>query len=216
VNPNRKMRTTRADRRDHGEQEAQLSAERPIPSLLVQAAGDRDRGLGLGPGAAHVEAAVADGDVVAAEQAHALDAAGRARHHVVFRQREDDRGGACDQVDEGRFWLAVGLGEQLVGEIAPGAAERDLPGAGVRQIDQVGGGLADPHSVDLVLELGGKVVAAVGARGRGGECGEQRQRGEYRASNQVSCHEYPRAIEACAEDSCKRAAATAIAITAVV
>ena len=58
---------------------------------------------------------------------------------------------------------AVGLGEQLVGDVAGGAAQRDFLGLRVRQIDQIGRGFADGEAVDLALELGREIVAAVGA-----------------------------------------------------
>jgi hypothetical protein len=141
---------------------------RPTPALLVGAARDRDRRIGLGARAIHVEAAVARRDIVAVEQPHPLDAARSTPQHVVLRQREDDGGGTCDQIEElRRRFAAVGLGEQLVGIGAAGAAERDLLGLGMRQVDQVGCGLADADAVDLVLELARQIVAAVGARRRG-------------------------------------------------
>src|SRR5450432_4189122 len=64
---------------------------RSVFGLLVRAARDGDRGLGLGPGAAHVEAAMADRDIVAAEQPHPLHAAVDAAQHIVLGQREDHR-----------------------------------------------------------------------------------------------------------------------------
>ena len=135
--------------------------------LFVRAARDRNRRFGFGAAAIHIETAVARLDVVAAEQAHPLDAARRAPQHVVLRQGEDDGGGAGDEIEKGRLWLAaVGLGEQLVGDVAAGAAERDFLGLRVRQIDQVGRGLAHGEAVDLAFELGREIVAAVGARRR--------------------------------------------------
>ena len=83
----------------------------------------------------------------------------------------------------------VGFREQLVGDVAAGAAERELLGLGVRQIDQIGRGLADGKAVDLALELAREIVAAVGARGRGAERGREYERGEQRASEQVIGHE---------------------------
>src|SRR6202035_5517619 len=101
------------------------------------------------------------------DEAHPLDAALRASQHVLPRQSEDDGAGAGDQAEEGRLWLAaVGFYEQLVGDVAAGAAECDHFGLRVRQIDQVGRGLADAKPIDLALELAREVVAAVGARRR--------------------------------------------------
>src|SRR4051812_7262006 len=81
-------------------------------SLSICAAGNSDRGVGFCPGAAHVETAVAGRDVVAADNAHSVEAAGRALPHVVFWQREDDRGGAGDEFDKRwRRLTAVGFGE---------------------------------------------------------------------------------------------------------
>src|SRR3954451_17315778 len=81
------------------------SAQRFV--LLVPAARDRDRGFGFCPRTAHVETAIAGRDVIAVNNSHALDAAGRAFAHVVFGQREDDRGGAGDEIEKGRRRLAA-------------------------------------------------------------------------------------------------------------
>ena len=59
---------------------------------------------------------------------------------------------------------AAGLGVELVGVVAAGAAERDLLGLRVRQIDQIGGGLADGKPVDVAFELACEIIAAVGKR----------------------------------------------------
>src|SRR5438874_11808701 len=94
--------------------------------LLVPAARDRDRGFGLCSRATHVETAIPGRDVTSVNNSHSLDAAGRASAHVVFRQRENDRGGAGDEIEKGRRWLAaVRFGEWLVAEVAAGAAGRD-------------------------------------------------------------------------------------------
>jgi hypothetical protein len=145
--------------------------------LLVGAARDGDGGFGLGPGAAHVEAAVAAGDVVAAQQSGLPDAARYAFEHFILRQGEDDGGRTGDQIDIGLRRLAVRFGEQLIGETAASAPERDLARVRMCQIDHVRRGLPDPQAVDLPLELVGEVVAAVGARGRGGEGGKRKKRG---------------------------------------
>ena len=89
---------------------------------MVGAARDRDRGFRLGPHAAHVEPAVADRDIVAAQDSRSFHAARGALDHLVLRQGEDDRRSAGNEIDEGRRRLAVGLGEDLVGEIARRAA----------------------------------------------------------------------------------------------
>src|SRR5207248_591500 len=95
--------------------------------LLVPAARDRDRGIGFCPRTAHIETAIPGRDVIAVNDSHAPDAAGRALAHVVFRQREDDRGGAGDEIEKGRRRLAaVRFYEQLIAKVAAGAAERDL------------------------------------------------------------------------------------------
>src|SRR5260370_6637057 len=91
---------------------------------LIRAARDRDRRVRLGPGAVHVEAAIARLDIVAAEQAHPLDAAGGAAEHIVFWQREDDGRGAGDELEKRRFRLsAVGLGAMLDSVVSAGARE---------------------------------------------------------------------------------------------
>jgi hypothetical protein len=84
----------------------------------------------------------------------------------------------------------------------------------MRQIDRARGGLPDFHSVDLAFELIGEIVAAVGPRRRCRQCGKPNQRGQNRTYVQFFCHKCPRAIEARAEDSCKRPAVVARAITA--
>jgi hypothetical protein len=81
------------------------------------------------------------------------------------RRHGDDGGGAGYEIEKGGGWLAaVGFGEQLVGDVATGAAQRDFFRLGMRQVDQVGRGLADAEAVDLALELAREIVAAIGAR----------------------------------------------------
>src|SRR3954462_15499123 len=95
--------------------------------LLVSGGRDGDRGVRFCPRTAHVEAAIPGRDVIAVNDSHELDATRRTLAHVVFRQREDDRGGAGDEIEKGRRRLAaVRFGEQLVAEVAAGAAQRDL------------------------------------------------------------------------------------------
>src|SRR5436309_2965367 len=131
--------------------------------LLLPGARDRDRGVGFCPGTAHVEAAIAGRDVIAVNDSHSLDATGRASAHVVFRQREDDRRGAGDEIEKGRRRLAaVRSGEQLVAEVAAGAAERDLLYLRMRKIDHVRCGLADAETIDLAFELEGEIVTEIG------------------------------------------------------
>ena len=135
--------------------------------LLVLAARDRDRRLGLGAGAFHVEPAEAHLDAVAAQQPHPVDAAGGTGQHVGLRDGEDDGAGAGDQLEKFRLRLAaVRLDVKLVGEVGAAAAERKLPGLRVGQIDGLAGGDADLDAVDLALELLGDILAAVGARRR--------------------------------------------------
>jgi len=62
-----------------------------VPGLFVLAARDRDRRIRLGARAFHVEPPVTHGDLVAAQEAHPLQAACRARRGVVLRHGEDDR-----------------------------------------------------------------------------------------------------------------------------
>ena len=143
---------------------AALSAQ-GVAGLLVGAAGDGDRRLGLGSAAFKVEAAIAHLDIVAAQQPHPFDAARGASQGVVLRQGEDDRRSTSDEVEEAGFWIAaIRLGIEFVLVVAAGTAERELLGLRVRQIDDVGGGDADLKAVDLVLELACNIVAAVGAR----------------------------------------------------
>src|SRR3954463_16234318 len=93
--------------------------------LLVPSARNRDRSVGFCPRTAQVEAAIPGRDVIAVNDSHALNAAGRALSHVVFRQREDDRGGAGDEIEKGRRRLAaVRFGEQLVAEVAAGGGPK--------------------------------------------------------------------------------------------
>jgi hypothetical protein len=133
-------------------------------SSLVRAARDRDRGVRLGPHAAHVEAAIAHRDVVAGKKSHPFDTARSPIAHVVFRQREDDSAGTSDELEKsGRRLAARGLGEELVRDVAAGATERDFLRQRVRQVDHIGRGLADREVVDLVLELDREIVAAIGA-----------------------------------------------------
>ena len=158
---------------------AALSAQ-GVAGLLVGAAGDGDRRLGLGSAAFKVEAAIAHLDSVAAQQPHPLDAAGGASQGVVLRQGEDDGRSTADEVEEAGFWIAaIRLGIEFVLVVAAGTAEREFLGLRVRQIDDVGGGDADLKAVDLVLELACNIVAAVGKGGRGARYG-QRQRGQQR------------------------------------
>ena len=124
------------------------------------------------------------------DQAGPLDAARRAFQHVVLRQCEDDGGGAGDQIEKGRRRLAVSLGEQLIAEILARTAERDFPGVRVRQIDRARGRLANPHSIDLALELTREIVAPIRPRWRCRECGKPSERGEQSGLAKLSswCH----------------------------
>ena len=76
-------------------------------AVLASPARNRDRGVGLGPRTVHVKAAVADRDVVAAENAHPRHAARNALEQVVLGQSEDDRGGAGDKVMNSAFGLRL-------------------------------------------------------------------------------------------------------------
>src|SRR5947208_2549166 len=60
-----------------------------LVGLLVLAAGHHDRSLGLGARAFHVEPAEAHRNLVAAQDAHALDAARGASRNVGLRNREN-------------------------------------------------------------------------------------------------------------------------------
>ncbi len=142
-------------------------------SSLVLATGDRDRRLGLGARAVHIEPPVAHLDVVAAQQSHPLDAAGDAGHGVVLRHREDNRRSAPDQIEKFLLRLAaVGLGVELVGIVGAFAAQRQFPRRRMRQIDDTACGKVDLEPVDIGLELFGDVLAAIGAGRRGGKQGQ--------------------------------------------
>src|SRR5437899_12052007 len=96
--------------------------------LLVLAPRNRDRSFGLGARAFHVEPAVAHAHLVAAQNAHALEAAGGAGRGVVLRHGEDDGGHGAYQIEELRLGLAVALGVELDGIIVAAAADRQLLG----------------------------------------------------------------------------------------
>ena len=114
---------------------------RRVRGLLVLWPRDRDRRLGLCARAFHVEALVAHRDLVAAQQAHALQAARRAGRGIVLWQREGDRCGGGDKIKKLRGRLAVALGIELVGIVLSlgAAAERKLLCGRVGEIDDVGG-----------------------------------------------------------------------------
>src|SRR5262249_40128141 len=103
-------------------------ATRARAPLFVLAARDRDRGLGLGAAAFHVEPSIPHRNLVAAQNAHALQAARGAGRGVVLRHREDDRGRSPDEVVELLRRPAVALGIELVGIGLPvaAAAERQF------------------------------------------------------------------------------------------
>lgn len=137
--------------------------------LLVLRPRDRDRGVRLGARAFHVEALVAHRHLVAAQEAHALEAARRAGRGVVLRYREDDRGRGGDQIIELRRRLAVALGVELVGIVLSlrAAAERQLLRRRVGEVDDVAGLEVDLQPVDAASELFCDVIALVRARWRG-------------------------------------------------
>src|ERR1700687_970919 len=76
------------------------------------------------------------------------------------------------------------LANNWVVRLRLGAAHRVFLGLRVRQINQIGRGLADAKAVDLVLELACEIIAAVGARrgcARYDECrrGQSKRGGEH-------------------------------------
>ena len=148
--------------------------------------GDDDRCLRFGPGAAHVEAAVAGRDIVTMNEAHPVDAAGRAFQHVRLRQSEDDGGGAGHEIEERRIGLPAGApGIELVGQVPAGAAERQLGRLRVGQIDQIGGGAAHRKAVNLAFQLSREVIAGIGPRRRctGRDDERDQDRADYRAGH---------------------------------
>src|SRR6266702_5506540 len=151
--------------------------------LLVLRPRDRDRGVRFRTRALHVEALVAHRHLVAAQQAHALQAARGPGRAIVLWQRKSNGCGRRDQIK--KLWrrLAVTLGIELVGiGLSLGAAaERKLLRRRVGQIDDVGGLEVDLQPVDAAGELLGDVVALVRTRRRGegdkaGDCGGKQER----------------------------------------